>query len=103
VRLEPLSTRHVDDLVRAAGEDRAAYRWTPVPDGAPSTAAYVAERIAASDVMAFAQYNLTEGRYVFDMNPVGSGKDVHWITESNGQRYKAQFYTSDNLRAISER
>ena len=55
------------------------------------------------DVMAFAQYNLTEGRYVFDMNPVGSGKDVHWITESNGQRYKAQFYTSDNLRAISER
>lgn len=55
------------------------------------------------DVEAFSQYNLTEGRYVFDMNPVGSGKDPHWVVEGNGPRYKAGFYSSDNLRAISER
>jgi Protein of unknown function (DUF1329) len=54
------------------------------------------------DVSAFAQYNLTEGRYVFDMHPVG-GKDMKWVTEATGNRFKTSFYTSDNLRAISER
>ena len=55
------------------------------------------------DVMAMVQHNLAEGRYVFDGGTAGAGKDIQWVTEPNGPRYKAGFYTSDNLRAISER
>jgi len=58
----------------------------------------------ACDVSAFAQYNLLEGRYVYDEHGVGGGSDVRWITEPGGNpRLTAAFYTSDNLRAISER
>lgn len=55
------------------------------------------------DVMAMVQNNLAEGRYVFDTHTVGVGKDIRWFTEPNGPRFKASFFTSDNLRAISER
>jgi len=55
------------------------------------------------DVSAFVQHNLTEGRYVFDMHAAATGKDVQYVTEANGPRYKPGFYTSDNLRAVSER
>lgn len=55
------------------------------------------------DVMAMVQYNVAEGRYVFDTHTVGTGVDVRWVTEPNGPRYKAGFYTADNLRSISER
>jgi hypothetical protein len=55
------------------------------------------------DAMAMVQNNLAEDRYVFDTHTVGVGKDIRWATEPNGARYKAGFYTSDNLRAISER
>ncbi|WP_326537397.1 DUF1329 domain-containing protein [Pseudorhodoferax sp.] len=55
------------------------------------------------DVSAFAQYNLNEGRYVFDMHAAGTGSDVRWMAEAQGPRYRPGFYTSDNLRAISDR
>lgn len=55
------------------------------------------------DGMAMVQYNLLEGRYVFDTHTVGVGKDIRYLTEANGPRFKAGFYTADNLRAISER
>jgi hypothetical protein len=55
------------------------------------------------DVLAFSQYNLPEGRYVFDFTTVGAGTDVKWLTESRGERTKASFFTSENLRAISDR
>lgn len=56
------------------------------------------------DMAGFAQYNLAEGRYVFDMHSVGGGKDMQWETEGKGNpRYKANFYSADNLRAISDR
>jgi len=55
------------------------------------------------DGMAMVQNNLAEGRYVFDTHSMGTGKDVRWVTEPNGPRYKTGFYTADNLRAISER
>lgn len=55
------------------------------------------------DVSAFVQYNLNEGRYVFDMHAAGTGSDVKWVPESSGPRFKSGFYTSDNLRAISDR
>ena len=56
------------------------------------------------DVSAFVQHNLNEGRYVFDMHAAGTGSDVRWITEpGNNPRMKPGFYTSENLRAISDR
>ena len=54
------------------------------------------------DVSAFVQYNLTEGRYVFDMHAAGTGSDVRWITDpDHNTRMNPDFYTADNLRAIS--
>lgn len=55
------------------------------------------------DVSAFAQYNISEGRYLFDLTSIGTGKDVRWVTEPDGPRFKASFYTSENLRAVSDR
>ena len=55
------------------------------------------------DAMAMVQNNIAEGRYVFDTHTVGVGKDIRWFTEPNGPRFKAGFYTADNLRATSER
>lgn len=57
----------------------------------------------ACDAVPFVQYNLNDGRYLFDMNTSNTGKDIRWLTEPEGPRMKPQFYTSDNLRAISER
>lgn len=58
----------------------------------------------ACDVSAFAQYNLLEGRYVYDEHATGTGKDVRWITEAGGNpRLTPGFYTSENLRSVSER
>lgn len=56
------------------------------------------------DVAAFVQHNLVEGRYLIDFSAAGNGTDVRWLTEAGGNsKYKSSFYTSDNLRAISER
>ncbi|WP_172152416.1 DUF1329 domain-containing protein [Pseudomonas tumuqii] len=57
------------------------------------------------DVAAQVQYNLVDGRYLYDMTSIGVGKKDHrWLTESEGSpRMKRDFYTSDNLRTISER
>lgn len=56
------------------------------------------------DVSAFVQHNLQEGRYVFDGASAGAGQDLRWITDTAANpRLKPGFYTSDNLRAISER
>jgi hypothetical protein len=53
------------------------------------------------DATAFAQYNISEGRYVFDMNPVGGGKDIRWITKPGSPQTSDGFYTQDNLSTIS--
>jgi hypothetical protein len=55
------------------------------------------------DVSAFVQHNINEGRYVFDLHAVGTKSDVRWVTEATGQRFKSSFYTSENLRAVSDR
>lgn len=58
----------------------------------------------ACDVSAFVQYNLLEGRYVVDEHAMGTGADVRWLTEpGSNPRLKPGFYTSENLRAISDR
>jgi hypothetical protein len=55
------------------------------------------------DNPAFVQYNLPEGRYLFDQTPLAAGKDIRWVVESKEPKFKDGFYTSENLRAISER
>ena len=55
------------------------------------------------DVSAFVQHNINEGRYVFDMHAAGTGTDVKWYSETSGPRFKSAFFSSDNLRAISDR
>ena len=56
------------------------------------------------DQAGFAQYNLAEGRYVFDLHSVGTGRDLAWEVDGKGNpRAKASFYSADNLRAISDR
>jgi len=58
----------------------------------------------ACDTQALVQYNLADDRYLFDLGTIGASKDIRWLTESEGSpRHKRDFYTSDNLRAISER
>ncbi|HNK17610.1 MAG TPA: DUF1329 domain-containing protein [Piscinibacter sp.] len=60
--------------------------------------------LGACDTMAYAQYNLPDGRYSVDAEPIGAGVDFHWLTEPGGNpRMKPDFYTADNLRAVSER
>ena len=55
------------------------------------------------DNPAFVQYNLIDNRYLVDQGPLASGKDMRWFVEANDPKLKESFYTSDNLRAISER
>ena len=67
VRLEPLSTAHVDDLVVAATEDRSTYRFTVVPSSRAAMLAYVEELLADFDrgeVIPFAQVSVPTGRAV---------------------------------------
>jgi hypothetical protein len=58
--------------------------------------------LSACDNPGFVQYNLTDGRYVFDLHGVGN-KDIQWAAEPNSARAKPDFYTQENLRIIGER
>ena len=55
------------------------------------------------DNPAFVQYNLVDNRYLVDQSSLGGGKDMRWFVEANDPKLKEGYYTSDNLRAISER
>jgi len=55
------------------------------------------------DNPAFVQYNLIDNRYLVDQSSLGGGKDMRWFVEANDPKLKESYYTSDNLRAISER
>ncbi|MEV0096274.1 GNAT family protein [Streptomyces sp. NPDC050738] len=66
VRLEPLDHRHAPDLAAAAGEDRASYGFTLVPDPAaigPYIDAQLA-RAAAGRLAPYAQIDRASGRAV---------------------------------------
>ena len=52
---------------------------------------------------AFVQYNVMDGRYVVDTGVVGIGTDAKWQMEASGPRTNINFYTAENLRAISDR
>lgn len=51
----------------------------------------------------FVQYDLTNGRYVYDQGCIGTGKDIHWLEETHDTRFRPGFFTADSLREHSER
>lgn len=60
--------------------------------------------LGACDAPAFAQYNLADQRYLVDFSGIGASADFKWLVDGAGNpRMKRDFYTSENLRAISER
>ncbi len=57
----------------------------------------------ACDNEPLAQYDLNDGRYVFDGSSVGQGKDLRWYQQIDDPRFKADFFTAESLRSVSER
>ena len=52
----------------------------------------------------FVQYNLQSGRYMADYSVLGQKVDVEWFMENNNSpTFRADFYTPEMLRSISER
>jgi len=49
------------------------------------------------------QYDLVNGRYVFDGSTIGQGKDIRWYQKIDDPRFKPDFFTSESLRSVSER
>lgn len=67
VRLEPLSSDHVDSLVRAASEDRATYGFTKVPQGATAMGMYVGALLSEhedGETVPFVQIDVQRSRVV---------------------------------------
>jgi hypothetical protein len=51
----------------------------------------------------FVQYDLINGRYVLDASSIGQGKDLRWYEHVDNPRFRADFYTAESLRSVSER
>ncbi|WP_133645483.1 DUF1329 domain-containing protein [Paraburkholderia flava] len=49
------------------------------------------------------QYDLLDGRYVFDSSTIGQGKDLRWYEQIDDPRFKPDFFTAESLRSVSER
>ncbi len=67
VRLEPLSMRHVEDLIVASNDDRSTYDYTTVPHGPEAVRHYVSTRMdeaAAGEWIPFAQVRRPDDRAV---------------------------------------
>ncbi|MFI8292317.1 N-acetyltransferase [Streptomyces sp. ms191] len=67
VRLEPLAMRHAEGLAWAGALDRAAYAYTPVPDGLDAACDYIARALtdqAAGRTLPFAMVSMADGRVV---------------------------------------
>ncbi len=67
VRLEPLSTSHLDGLVAAAAVDPALYQWTLIPQGREATARYIEAALAArgaGTVVPFATIRIADGAVI---------------------------------------
>ncbi|RQR49461.1 DUF1329 domain-containing protein [Burkholderia sp. Bp9125] len=50
-----------------------------------------------------AQYDLINGRYVFDASSIGQGKDIRYYEMASDPRFKPDFFTAESLRSVSER
>jgi Protein of unknown function (DUF1329) len=90
-----------DSGLAVAGEDYDAQgKLWKVKEAYPIP---VYELHGACDVEPFVQYDLNNGRYVTDQSTIGTNTDIRWYEDSNDARFKDDFYSSENLRAVSER
>ncbi|MCP3727110.1 DUF1329 domain-containing protein [Paraburkholderia sp. CNPSo 3272] len=90
-----------DTYLALAGEDYDAQgKLWKVKEGYPIP---VWELGGTCDVEPFTQYNLTSGRYVADQGAAGMGSDIRYYEQSNDPHFTPDFYTAENLQAISER
>ncbi|WP_233830170.1 DUF1329 domain-containing protein [Paraburkholderia sp. ZP32-5] len=90
-----------DSGLAVAGEDYDAQgKLWKVKEAYPIP---VYELHGACDVEPFVQYDLSNGRYVTDQSTIGTNTDIRWYEDSNDARFKDDFYSSENLRAVSER
>ncbi|KVC52197.1 DUF1329 domain-containing protein [Burkholderia stagnalis] len=55
------------------------------------------------DNQPLAQYDLINGRYVFDASSIGQGKDIRYYEKASDPRFKTDFYSAESLRSVSER
>ncbi|KWR84297.1 hypothetical protein RN01_07265 [Cupriavidus sp. SHE] len=55
------------------------------------------------DNQPFVMYDLSNGRYVLDQSTIGQGKDIRWYQQVNDPRFTPDYFTSETLRAVSER
>jgi hypothetical protein len=51
----------------------------------------------------FVQYDVQQDRYLADFVLTGTGKEARWYLTSPDHRFQLDFFTVDNLRALSER
>jgi hypothetical protein len=90
-----------DSWLALVGEDYDAQgKLWKVREGFPIP---VWELDGSCDIEPFVQYDLIDGRYVFDQSPIGGGKDIHWLPDTSDARFTSDFYSAESLRAISER
>lgn len=90
-----------DSWLALVGEDYDAQgKLWKVREGYPIP---VWELGGACDFEPFVQYDVIDGRYVFDQSPVGVGKDIHWFSQTNDERFNIDYYSAETLRSISER
>lgn len=91
-----------DTFLALAGEDYDAQgRLWKVREGYSIP---VWELGGVCDVDAFAQYDLVNGRYVFDQADLGAPKDMRWLPEAGDDtRFTDGFFSSETLRSVSER
>ncbi len=60
--------------------------------------------LGTCDSEAFVQYDLLNGRYVFDQAELGQTQDMQWLPESTGDaHFTDDYYSSETLRSVSER
>jgi hypothetical protein len=59
----------------------------------------------ACAMVPYSQYDMQSGRYIVDFVTADTpaAKGFKFYLDSNEPRFKLDFYTQDNLRAISER
>ncbi|CAA7611359.1 conserved exported hypothetical protein [Candidatus Terasakiella magnetica] len=91
-----------DTFLALAGEDYDAQgRLWKVREGFSIP---VWELGGSCDVEAFVQYDLLNGRYVFDQATLGAPQDIRWLPDANNDsRFTDGFFSSETLRAVSER
>lgn len=59
--------------------------------------------LGSCDAAPFVAYDVINGRYLQDQTAVSTGKDIQWLPSAVGKRYRDDYYTQENLRALSER